>query len=938
MLYGTTTGGGADNNGTVFRISPAGVLTTLYSFGGASDGSYPAAALLQASDGNFYGTTAYGGAYGLGTVFRMAPGGALTTLVAFDGYAGANPQAALIEDADRSLLGTTQNGGASNKGVIFRLGFSGAPQITSQPAGQTVYSGDPVTFSVAVFGASPLSYHWQRNGTNLVDSDSLSGSTNRILTFARVTTNDVGSYSVLVSNNAGATNSTGAFLQVLTGPPQITSQPSGQAVFVGENLAFCVGVAGPKPVFYQWQKNGTNVADGGSLSGTTNGTLTFTNVSLTDAGIYSVHISNDFGSTNSAGASLVVASAPPIIVLAPTNLTLHPGDTARFTVVADGNKPLCLQWQRSNALSVTNLTGVFCNTAGSLTNILTLANLTEADTGTITVIVSNALGSTNVAAVLTVIPVSAPGTRVTTLHWFSNVSGGGWPPNGLMLATNGDLYGTTRFGRAEGPSGLGTVFRTTTNGSLTTLASFTGSQGSGSVPEAALAQGSDGLLYGTTRFGGTNGVGNVYRMTPEGTLSNLYSFTGAADGSYPVAPLLPAADGNLYGMTPTGGDYGYGNVFRITSGGAVTNLYSFTGGIDGNGPTGALMQGKDGSFYGLTPYGGAYSRGNVFRITLGGLLTTIYSFTGGRDGNTPVGALVQGADGNLYGATTLGGLGSTGTAFRLTTDGVLTTLHSFGDFVNRDGLYPGAGLVQSIDGNLYGTTTSDLLTHYGTVFRISPDGSTFTNFLYFDGFDGGATPLAALVEDTAGNLYGTTTTNGLGGRGTIFKVSFTAPPQITSQPASQLLSVGGSVMLSVAVSGARPFTYQWQKNGTNLVDGGNLSGSTNRILNLANGALADAGTYSVIVSNILGSVTSAGARVAVVYPPVFLSAVRSNCTLTLTWSTATGQKYRLQSKPALAASSWTFQGGVITATGSVVSVSDNACTSAQNYYRVVLVP
>ena len=115
-FYGTTTSGGAYNNGAVFRMTPAGVLTNLYSFGGGSDGSYPAAALLQASDGNFYGTTAYGGAYGDGTVFRMTPDGTLTTLVAFDGYAGANPQAALIEDADGSLLGTTQNGGAERRG------------------------------------------------------------------------------------------------------------------------------------------------------------------------------------------------------------------------------------------------------------------------------------------------------------------------------------------------------------------------------------------------------------------------------------------------------------------------------------------------------------------------------------------------------------------------------------------------------------------------------------------------------------------------------------------------------------------------------------------------------------------------------------------------------------------------------------------------------
>jgi uncharacterized repeat protein (TIGR03803 family) len=791
-------------------------------------------------------------------------------------------------------------------------------------------------FSVAVFGASPLSYRWQKNGTNLVDGNNLSGSTNRILTFTRVTTNEVGNYSVLVSNAAGSTNSADGLLQVLTGPPLLTNQPASQTVFVGENLTFSVRVTGPQPVFYQWQRNGTNLVEGSNLSGSTNGTLILTNVTLADAGTYSVHVSNEFGSTNSADAFLVVASSPPIIVLAPTNLTLHPGDTAKLTVVADGNKPLCLQWQHGNGLYVTNLTGVVCSLTGPLTNTLTLPNVTEADTGTNTVIVSNGLGSTNVAAVLSVVPVSAAGTRLATLHWFSSNSGGGWPPNGLVSATNGDLYGTTQFGRVASPTGLGTAFRLTTNGILTTLVSFTGANGS--VPQAALAQGSDGNLYGTTKYGGSNVIGNVFQMTLDGVLTNLYSFSGGADGSYPVASLLPATDGNFYGTTPTGGDYGYGNVFRISPVGAFTNLYSFTGGIDGNGPTGALVQGADGNFYGLTPYGGAYGKGNAFRITLGGVLTTIYSFAGGNDGYSPAGALVQGSDGNLYGTTTLGGLGSPGTAFRLTLNGALTTLHSFGDFLNKDGLYPGAGLVQSMDGNLYGATTSDFRSGYGTVFRVAPDGSTFATLVYFDGFDGGASPAAALVEDANGDLYGTTTTNGLGGRGTVFKLSFTGPPQITSQPAAQGLPMGGNVMLSVAESGARPFTYQWLKNGTNLVDGGNLSGSTNRILNLANVSLADAGTYSVIVSNALGSVTSTGARVAVVYPPVLLSAVRSNCTFTLTWSAVTGQRYRLQYKPTLAASNWTYQGGFITANSSLASASDNVCTNAQKFYRVVLFP
>jgi hypothetical protein len=142
----------------------------------------------------------------------------------------------------------------------------------------------------------------------------------------------------------------------------------------------------------------------------------------------------------------------------------------------------------------------------------------------------------------------------------------------------------------------------------------------------------------------------------------------------------------------------------------------------------------------------------------------------------------------------------------------------------------------------------------------------------------------------------------------------------------------------VAVFGAPPFFYHWQRNGTNLVDGGNVFGSTNRTLSLANVSLADAATYSVQVSNTLGSVTSSAAHLTVVYPPVFLSAVSSNCTLSLTWSASVGQRYRLQYKPGLTSTNWTTLGGAITAAGSVVTASDNICTNAQKFYRVLLTP
>ena len=223
---------------------------------------------------------------------------------------------------------------------------------------------------------------------------------------------------------------------------------------------------------------------------------------------------------------------------------------------------------------------------------------------------------------------------------------------------------------------------------------------------------------------------------------------------------------------------------------------------------------------------------------------------------------------------------------------------------------------------------------------MAPDGGGFSTLVYFDGCNDGAQPQAALTEDSDGNLYGTTTVGGpcQAGRGTLFRLSFGCAPSITAPPASQAVVGGANVMFSVAVSGARPFTCQWQKNGTNLVDGGNVSGSTDRDLRLAGVSVADAGSYCVIVSNGLGRVTSPPACLTVVYPPVFLSAVRSNCTTALTWSSAEGQRYQLQYNSSLIATNWTDLGGFILPASNAFTFLDDTCTNARRFYRVVLLP
>ena len=315
---------------------------------------------------------------------------------------------------------------------------------------------------------------------------------------------------------------------------------------------------------------------------------------------------------------------------------------------------------------------------------------------------------------------------------------------------------------------------------FTTLVNFDGTNGFNPTP-APLVQGTDGNLYGTTLFGGANQAGTVFKLTPSGTLTTLYSFCaqpGCADGNYAYAGLLLGTDGSFYGATILGGaivsgTFGYGTIFRITPDGTLTTLHSFDY-TDGAYPYAGLIQAADGAFYGTTNRGGTSDTcgsngcGTVFRITSGGTLTTLHNFDY-TEGIEP-GALIQASDGNFYGATAMGaGVGGYGTVFKITSAGALTTLHRFAGYPT-DGTNPSA-LIQATNGSFYGTTSqggaSDC--QCGTVFKITSTG-TLTTLVSFDGPDG-SMPLAALVQAGDGDFYGTTSKGGANGYGTVFKIT-----------------------------------------------------------------------------------------------------------------------------------------------------------------------
>jgi uncharacterized repeat protein (TIGR03803 family) len=325
------------------------------------------------------------------------------------------------------------------------------------------------------------------------------------------------------------------------------------------------------------------------------------------------------------------------------------------------------------------------------------------------------LGGANGAG--TVFSITSAGTETVLYSFAGGSRDGASPAAGLTQGSDGNFYGTTNAG---GAGGFGTVFKITPSGTETVLHSFTANS-DGAEPEASLIQGSDGTFYGTTDIGGTSGDGTVFSITSAGTETVLHPFAGSSsDGSRPTAGLIQGSDGNFYGTTDAGGVNADGTVFRITPSGTETVLYSFAGGSsDGSHPEGGLIQGSDGNFYGTTDAGGANGDGTVFKITPSGTETLLYSFAGGNsDGSNPTAGLIQGSDGNLYGTTFLGGANGHGTVFKITLSGTETVLHSFaGGF--SDGESPEAGLTQGSDGNLYGTTLDGGLSGVGTVFKVA---------------------------------------------------------------------------------------------------------------------------------------------------------------------------------------------------------------------------
>jgi uncharacterized repeat protein (TIGR03803 family) len=347
-------------------------------------------------------------------------------------------------------------------------------------------------------------------------------------------------------------------------------------------------------------------------------------------------------------------------------------------------------------------------------------------------------------------------------------------PYGTLAFSKGNLVGTTYDG---GSGNQGTVFKLTKHGELTTLHSWTGGNLDGEYVTSGVVADEQGNLYGTTGYGGTSNWGIIYKLDTTGNLTVLHSFGGCADGGLPIYSNLILSKGNLYGVTSSGGEQTcreyWGTVFKSSTAGKYKLLHTFAyvnGQVnpDGYNPVGSVAL-LNGLVYGTTQAGGTAGWGTAFQMGPGKNESALYSFQNGSDGIIPAGGLILGKDGRFYGTTEEGGAPEFGTVFAVDSAGTETVLHTFTG-TGSDGAYPVAGLVQDAAGNLYGTTQQGGKEGNGTVFEVATDGKFATLHSFMSGTTDGQLPFAGLAIDTNGDLYGTTEVGGTYGVGAVFRV------------------------------------------------------------------------------------------------------------------------------------------------------------------------
>lgn len=670
-LYGTTTHGGPLGNGSIFRVTPSGILTTL-----VSDQANPAAGLVVGNDGFLYGMTGAGGPFGWGTFFRTTTDGALTNFAILDGTNGGNPIFGLTLGGDGNFYGTSAEGGSNSIGAVFKVTPNGVVTALA-------------SFAFDANGAAPST------GLTLGPDGELYGITSAA--------GEIGAGTIFKITTQGALTTLHSFQNTegFVHQAALTLGPDGNLYGTSRD-----GGTSDRGSVFKITTNGvyTTLA---SFAGT-NGAIAISPLTIgADGQLYGT---TQLGGAANLGTVFKITTNGNLTTLASFSEKVNALPTSGLLLASDGNFYGCTQ----GAIIKVSPSGLITIVASllPLDGINPQAGLTLGPDGNFYG-TTRAGGSNNFGTIFRLTP---QGTLTRLLAF--NGTNGSFPQSTLTLGKNGDFYGTTTSGGSA--SFFGTVFRFSIDGTLTTLASFDGIN-TGSAPDCPLLIDADGNLYGTAPQSGPGLRGTVFRLATNGVMTILATFSGP-NGSTPRDGLIMGADGNLYGTTASGGAHNLGTVFRLTPGGTLTTVFSFNN-TNGANPIGGLTLGGDGFLYGTTGFGGTnLGFGTIFKLSTNGNLTTLYNFFG-TDGEEPSFRMTFGNDGKLYGTTSFGGdpdhspstVGS-GSVFSITTNGAFSTLFLFH---GTNGSNPAAPLTLGPDGNLYGTIAQSGPGGGGAIFRVA---------------------------------------------------------------------------------------------------------------------------------------------------------------------------------------------------------------------------
>jgi uncharacterized repeat protein (TIGR03803 family) len=802
----------------------AQTYTVLHNYGDIICAGQPNGPLVQGPDGAFYGTTQYGSnsmvivGGGAGTIFKVNPDGSgFTVLKYFNGNDGAGPGGGLV------LSGTNFYGvsGGTNGDQIFSInmdgsGFAILKQFVAGSEGwgllsPLVLSGSTLYGVAQDGGPSGFGTVFKINtdGSGFMVLKSFAGSDGSIPGGSVVLSGST-LYGTTIHGGASASGGEGGYGTLF----KLNTDGSGFTVLknFGQNYNYNDGVF----------PNGQLVLSGATLYGTT-----------------------PQGGTNNIGTVFKVNT-----------------DGRGFTVLTSFTGSDCSYPVAGLVLSGNTLYGttsgdndgtVFCiNTDGTGFSVLKNFNWGDGShpESDLTLSSGTLYGTTPSGCGLgTIFKINTNGTGFTVLRHFTLLDAGG--PQGKLVLSGATLYGTTYEGGSSAyvppyPVGEGTAFKIDVDGShYSIFACFQGANGS--HPSGALAL-SGVMLYGTTETDGVSNCGTIFRVNTDNgdasTLKNFNSYEGNPCGGVVLSGSA------LYGMTGPSGPNNFGSVFTTdTNGNGFTVLKSFNDWHYGENPAHAGLVLSGTTLYGTTLTGGVSNLGTIFRINTDGSGFTLLKQFMGYDGNYPESGLtLSGA--TLYGTTSRGGISNCGTIFMVNTDGTGYTV--LRQFTGSDGSIPlnVGGLVVS-GTTLYGTTEFGGISNQGTLFSLNTDGSGFTILKQFTYPE--VSPQAGLV--LSGNtLYGVA--------GAIYIFALGYPPAVPLSAEAQTAELGATVDFSIRITGSQPLSFQWFFNGTNLISCG-----TDGSFVLSNVDFSQSGTYTLVVTNVFGAVTSAPVTLNVI-PPV----------------------------------------------------------------------